>query len=538
MFSMIANSIANTVSVDFITSCLPENSVRIYQAVKKHFNGQTDPLDEILKESYKSTLKGLSVVLSDKVSKLSAQETKAFKEKFETEFWHPYIRESRYQTNIDHKRLKLVCEQGCKQLLDKIDDFQINIDHDELAKLLFEVPKKDEHHQSIQRTKLFEKDAKKDIRRQIERAHLDELTTDFLLFNDLLYSCLIARLQDNIKHSSTVQGIFNIYQQNKLSVNIDTLQVNFEQSQVELKAELLNLQSQMANLMQQMTNNPQDITLIQKISQVSTQQMALQKDLQHFDQRFREIASQLTQVSADLNIFHCEFNHFALHCEEKLDHIHDGVNDIRGKVDHLIDIIQNQATPISFEHLQSEDKVQPKKDTLSQLKEFLEQQIRTSASLKVYSEQQERLFFMEAALLNIQIDQSTLLLKETLHHASLIREQEIFEQIKQHLEPSLLAGYLSPNEFENILFMAEKQDITREKVTRLIQDECLRVNCINGVELAERFKKFLEISYPQGIPFQDLTPFFEWAERNQLKRRDARSILRAHCAPHPLPFRH
>ena len=139
-------------------------------------------------------------------------------------------------------------------------------------------------------------------------------------------------------------------------------------------------------------------------------------------------------------------------------------------------------------------------------------------------------------MLNISTDESTLLLREVLHDSNLEREKDVISKIKTHMAPSIANGYFSSNEVENILYIADRHKLSKDKVMRLIKDECLRTGCVNAPEVAERFKKYLEISYPPSTPFQDISPFLEWAERNRLSRKDARAILRAHCAPHTLPY--
>ena len=156
--------------------------------------------------------------------------------------------------------------------------------------------------------------------------------------------------------------------------------------------------------------------------------------------------------------------------------------------------------------------------------------------MRLFSENHERDYFLEAALLNVSVEDSSQLLCEVLHQSNIERERDVIARIKDQMTPSLNSGYFSLNEVENILYIAQQNSLSKDKILRLISDECLRTGCVNAREVADRFRMFLEMSYPPQTLFQDLSPFLAWAQRNQLNRRDARSILREHCAPHPLPY--
>ena len=159
-----------------------------------------------------------------------------------------------------------------------------------------------------------------------------------------------------------------------------------------------------------------------------------------------------------------KFNSFASLCEAKLDQINTGVNEIKGKVDHLIDLVQGQhsrdqsSIQLALNHEETIPlaipSAVPESTPLNDLKQFLEHQI--LSCLKMYTNMQEREFFIEAALMNISSEKSAHLLKEVLHSAQIEREHDVFLLIKSHMEPSLLSGYFSPNEVENTLFIANK----------------------------------------------------------------------------------
>lgn len=332
-----------------------------------------------------------------------------------------------------------------------------------------------------------------------------------------------------------MQNIFTIYKQNKISVDFDSLKVNFEESQRNLQSELQTLTLEMGRLAAEVARAPGQAELTMQLQDLASAQIATQRDLQSFDQRFTQVQSSLTSISSELYLFHSGFNAFANLCEEKLDQINEGVNDIRGKVDHLIDLVQTQASPaLHTSFNQSAPSIeQAPSDPCDGLRQILSDQILTC--LRVYPESKEREYFIEAAMLNISPDQSMRTLREVLHEHGMEREKDVIEKIKVQMEPSLKNGYFSPNEVENILFIADKHKLPKDKVLRLIRDECLRTACVNGPEIADRFRKFLVMSYPPNMPIQDLSPYLEWADRNRLRRKDAKSILRAYCAPHPLP---
>lgn len=537
MLNVIANTISGVVSSDFVTSCLPENSKRVLNALKTHFQGQQDPLHEMLNEAYASTLKSLNSALDPKLTALSSADAKNFRERFERSYWTPFTITMSCSNESDRQRLKAVCGKGCRSLIDKVDEWTLPIDHQELASLLFEVPQMGGVGQSTQRREQFEREAKRDIQRQIQRAHIDNHATDFLLFNDLLYSCLIGRFQETVKRSPLIQSIFTIYQQNKISVDLDVMKVNFEESQRNLRADLHTLTHEMTQLAAAVAKAPHQVELITRLSEVASSQSAIRADLDQFDQRFSRVESSLVGISSELFLFHESFNSFAEVCERKLDQINEGVSDIRGKVDHLIDLVQTQGTASfpAFNLVQKEQNLENLEPTPSEsLRLFLDEQI--LQCIRVFTESQEREYFIEAAMLNLSTEESTLILKEVLHESKLEREKEVMAMIKDHMAPSLTSGYFSSNEVENILYIAERHKLPKDKVMQLIKDECLRTGCVNAPEVAERFRKYLELSFPPNTPFNDISPFLDWAERNKLSRRDARAILRAHCAPHSLPY--
>ena len=108
MLNLIASTLSEVVTSDFVTKCLPENSHNIYRAVKEHIKGQSDPIDETLNESIKVTLKTLKIVLSQKDSKFSAHDIKAFKTQFEDEFWASWAELLRWadRTSIPRDRVE------------------------------------------------------------------------------------------------------------------------------------------------------------------------------------------------------------------------------------------------------------------------------------------------------------------------------------------------------------------------------------------------------------------------------------------------
>jgi hypothetical protein len=542
MLNLIASTLSEVVTSDFVTKCLPENSHNIYRAVKEHIKGQSDPIDETLNESIKVTLKTLKIVLNQKDSKFSAHDIKAFKTQFEDEFWAPFI-ENIDGSSADLSRLRNACADACDGLLTHVDRLTLNLAIDDLPHLLFDVPKSDGISKSVSKSLNLADEAKRELRRQLERANLDDRATDFLLFRDLLFTCLIAQFKKRVERSPTVHGIFEIYRQNKISVNLERLEINLEESQLALHNELKTLHTEMQTLGLQIAQSPQNTKLLSRIGVLAQTQGALQRDLNHFDDRLREMNAQLIGLSMELQIFHEGFNDFVSTHGVMIEEMHSDVKDINSKLDTMMEMIQTGAysTMNTEESAQiSEPSIVREEDhgrteddeKLKTLRDFINHQI--LMCLHVYTEKMERDFFIESALSDVESEESIKLLNEMLHEANVKREVDVLNMMKAHMKPVLMSGYFSPNEVENFIYSAEQNGLNREKLLTLIQDECMRASCVNGVEMADRFRKYLEISYPPHVPFTDISPFLEWAERNQLRSSDAKSILRAYCAPHPL----
>ena len=542
MLNLIASTLSEVVTSDFVTKCLPENSRHIYHAVKEHVKGSRDPIDETLNESLKVTLKTLKVVLHQRDSKLSAHDVKVFQAQFEDEFWSPFI-ENIEGTSADLSRLRNACADACDGLLAHVDRLTLNLAIDDLPHLLFDVPVSNGLAKSVSKSLNLADEAKRDLRRQLERANLDDRATDFLLFKDLLFTCLIAQFKKRVERSPTVHGIFKIYQQNKISVDLERLELNLEESQLALHNERKTLHTEMQTLGLQIAQSPQNTELLSRIATLAQTQGALQRDLNHFDGRLREMNAQLAGLSMELQIFHEGFNDFVSTHGVMIEEMHSDVKDINSKLDTMMEMIQtgaysnvnkeDSAESIEVSTAQGEEYVGAENDDkLRTLREFINHQI--LMCLHLYTEKMEREFFIESALSDVESEESIKLLNEVLHEANVKREVDVLNMMKAHMQPVLMSGYFSPNEVENFLYSAEQHGLHREKLLTLIQDECMRASCINGVEMADRFKKYLEISYPPHVPFTDISPFLEWAERNQLRSSDAKSILRAYCAPHPL----